>query len=78
MGDVARKHFTEEGVLYIDLWPLSELYLIVVSPNVATQVTQRNANLPVERPVLLRRFFKPIAGGPNLFDLPEKSGNHGV
>ena len=21
---------------------------------------------------MLRRFFKPIAGGPNLFDLPEK------
>lgn len=26
----------------------------------------------MERPSLLPRFFKPICGGPNLFDLPEK------
>jgi len=25
----------------------------------------------MEKPYLLPRFFKPIAGGPNLFDMPE-------
>lgn len=48
------------------------MILVVISPNTATQATQTNVNLSMERPVFLRRFFKPIAGGPNLFDLPER------
>ncbi len=71
-GDVAREHFVKEGVYYVDLWPLGGLFLTVVSPKVAIQATQTNTSLSSERPALLRRFFKPIAGGPNLFDLPEK------
>ncbi|PQE04870.1 cytochrome P450 protein [Rutstroemia sp. NJR-2017a BBW] len=50
-GDIARKYFLNEGVFYLDLWPMSGLFLT--------------------RPHLLERFFKPIAGGPNLFDLHE-------
>jgi hypothetical protein len=71
-ADIARKHFVKEGLFYIDLWPMSGLFMIVVSPTAATQATQTNANLSMERPALLPRFFKPIAGGLNLFDLPEK------
>ena len=71
-GDIARKYFADEGVFYLDLWPVSGLFLTVVSPQVAIQATQTNPNISSERPSLLRRFFKPIAGGPNLFDLPEK------
>lgn len=71
-GDIARKHFVKEGVFYIDLWPLNGLILAVISPNVAIQATQTDENLALERPYMLRHFFKPIAGGPNLFDLPEK------
>ena len=71
-GDVARQHFTKEGVFYIDLWPISGLYLTVVSPKAAIQAAQTNSKLSSERPALLSRFFKPIAGGPNLFDLPEQ------
>lgn len=48
------------------------MILVVVSPDTSTQVTQTNPHLSMERPLLLRRFFKPIAGGSNLFDLPEK------
>jgi cytochrome P450 len=71
-GDIARKHFIKEGVFYIDLWPMSGLFLTVVSPSTAVQATQTNPNLSMERPALLRRFFMPITGGSNLFDLPEK------
>lgn len=70
-GDVAREHFSKEGVFYIDLWPVSGLFLAVVSPNVATQI-HANPGMSMERPSLLPRFFKPICGGPSMFDLPEK------
>ena len=70
-GDIARDHFFKEGVFYLDLWPVSGLFLVVVSPNVANQI-HGNPNISMERPGLLPRFFKPICGGPNLFDLSEK------
>lgn len=69
-GDIAREHFSKEGVFYVDLWPVTGLFLIVVSPNVATQI-HANAKISMERPSLLPRFFKPICGGPSMFDLRE-------
>ena len=70
-GDVAREHFSKEGVFYLDLWPVSGLLLVIVSPNVAAQI-HSNPKMSMQRPSLLPRFFKPICGGPNMFDLPEK------
>lgn len=70
-GDIARKHFSKQGVFYIDLWPVSGLFLINVSPHVANRI-HANPKISMERPGLLPRFFKPICGGPNMFDLPEK------
>ena len=70
-GNIARQHFAREGLFYIDLWPLSGLYLAVVSPRAATQAAQ-TSSLAYDRPALLKRYFKPIAGGTNLFDLPEQ------
>jgi len=61
LGDVAREHFSKEGVYYIDLWPVSGLFLTVVSPNVANQI-HANPEISMERPSLLPRFFKPICG----------------
>ena len=69
-ADIAREHFLENGLYYIDLWPLSGLTIIIFSPNPATEVAQTNPKICIERALLLRRFFKPIAGGPNLFDMP--------
>ncbi len=71
-GDIARHHFINEGVYYLDLWPVSGLFLTVVSPNVAVQGMQTNSSLAVEKPSLLPRFFKPLTDGPSLFDMPEK------
>ncbi len=70
-GDIARKHFTKEGAFYVDLWPITGLFLIIVSPKAAVQTMQTNPSTSISRPLLTPRFFKPIAGGPNLFDLPE-------
>lgn len=71
-AEIAHQYFVDEGVYYLDLWPVTGVILVVVSPNTSTQATQTNPNISMERPLLLRRFFKPIAGGSNLFDLPEK------
>lgn len=56
----------------MDLWPMSGLFLTVVSPKVGVEITQENPLLTSERPFLLRRFLKPITGGLTIFDLPEK------
>ena len=71
-ADIAREYFQDEGLFYIDLWPASGMMIVVTSPTVASQVAQTNINLCFDRAAMLQRFFKPIAGGPNLFDMPEK------
>ena len=71
-GEIARKFFPKQGLYYIDLWPLSAPFIVVVSPKVAIQATRTTAILAMERPAQVRRYFLPIAGGPNMFDLPEK------
>ncbi|TVY18274.1 putative sterigmatocystin biosynthesis P450 monooxygenase [Lachnellula arida] len=69
-GEIYRDHFEKEGAFFIDLWPMTGLCYAVFSPHVAAAVMQ-NPNLSMQRPYLLSRFFKPIAGGPNLFDMKE-------
>lgn len=51
---------------------MSGLFLTVVSPKIATEITQTNTKLTSDRPELLRRFLKPITGGLTIFDLDEK------
>ena len=72
LGDIGRDHFAEEGCFYIDAWPVTSLILVVFSPQIAAQVQQSNAPIAMTRPTLLPKFFKPIAGGRNLFDLGER------
>ena len=69
-GDIAREHFPKGGLFYLDLWPVSGLFIINVSPNVATQI-HANPEIFMQRPSLLPRFFRTICGGPSLFDMPE-------
>lgn len=45
---------------------------MIMSPTLATQATQTATEIACERPPRLDQFFKPLAGGLNLFDLPEK------
>ncbi|KAL8943447.1 MAG: hypothetical protein Q9211_000979 [Gyalolechia sp. 1 TL-2023] len=70
LGDIARQYFQQEGCYYFDTWPVSGLLLIIVSPHMANQI-HANPNISMQRPPLLPRFFKPIAGGPNMFDMRE-------
>lgn len=71
-ADIAHEHFQAEGLFYIDLWPVSGMMIIVTSPLVASQVAQTNTSICYRRASILKRFFKPIAGGPNLFDMAER------
>ena len=41
-----------------------------VLPHIANQV-HTNPHMSMQRPQLLLRWFKPIAGGPNMFDMRE-------
>ncbi len=70
-GNIYQDHFEREGAFFIDLWPMSGLCFAVVSPHIANSV-QQTSKLSMQRPYLLPRFFKPIAGGPNLFDMREE------
>jgi cytochrome P450 len=70
-GMIGRENFLETGAYYIDLWPMTGITLIIISPEVASQVTQTNPRLNCERPKLLPRWFKPITGGLTMFDLDE-------
>lgn len=69
---IAREGFQDTGAFYMDLWPMSGLFLTVVSPKIGIEITQANSALTSERPKLLRRFLKPITGGLTIFDLDEK------
>ena len=66
LGDISRKFST--GLYYLDLWPMSVPFMIVSSPTMANQATQQS-NLAHERPRELRDWFRPITGGPALFDM---------
>ncbi|KAM7222488.1 sterigmatocystin biosynthesis P450 monooxygenase [Rhypophila decipiens] len=68
---IAEDEFRDTGAFYMDLWPMSGLFLTVVSPQMATEITQVNPALTSERPKLLRDFLKPITGGLTIFDLDE-------
>ena len=46
--------------------------LVVISPAAATGAFQTNTLTSMKKPEMLADFFKPITGGPNLFDMPEK------
>ncbi|KAG9241616.1 sterigmatocystin biosynthesis P450 monooxygenase StcS [Calycina marina] len=70
--DIYLEHFQDEGVFYLDLWPATDLMLIVISPAAATEAFQTNPLTSMKKPNMLADFFKPIAGGPNLFDMPEE------
>jgi cytochrome P450 len=71
-SDIVRDYFPEQGCCYLDLWPFSYPFLMVMSPTLATQATQTSKGTACQRPPRLDDFFKPLAGGPNLFDLPER------
>ena len=70
-SDIYLEEFQDGGVFYLDMWPLSPLFQAVVSPTAATTVTQTNPRLATRKPDLLPTFFEPLAGGSNLFEMPE-------
>ncbi|TGO36222.1 hypothetical protein BHYA_0132g00310 [Botrytis hyacinthi] len=72
-GEIYRDHFESTGVYYMDLWPITGLFMCIHSPTTAISVTQTSTLIAARKFDLLPRFFKPIVGGPCLFDMPEES-----
>ncbi|PQE07815.1 cytochrome P450 protein [Rutstroemia sp. NJR-2017a WRK4] len=70
-GDIYRSNFQNEGVFYLDMWPVAGLMLVVISPSVATEAFQNNPLISMRKLDMLAKYFKPIAGRPNLFDMQE-------
>ena len=61
------KSFTQsDSVFYLDLWPFSNPLMVVSSPFLAIQACQQH-DLP--KPAVLDPFFRPLAGGDNLFTM---------
>ena len=71
-ADTVQERFQSKGLFCVDLWPASGMMIIVTSAQVAAQVAQTNTKICYDRAFMLTRFFKPIAGGPNLFYMAEK------
>ena len=71
ISDIYLENFQEGGVFYLDMWPINPMFLAVFSPKAAISVTKTNPHICSQRPLELLDFFKPIAGGPTLFDMPE-------
>ncbi len=73
VGEICQRFFAQQGICYLDLWPLGEQVAVITSPALAEQATTTNAALAAERPQrLVSRFFRPLTGGPCLFDMPER------
>ncbi len=72
MTEICRRYFPEQGICYLDMWPLNDTLILVSSPALAQQATQTNPAIAAERPPAVGDYIRPIAGGPNLFDMPEK------
>jgi len=70
-GEILREN-GNAGACYLDLWPLIRPILLVMDPVLAAQACQTMPDVATERPVELQDWFRPLAGGPNLFDLPAK------
>lgn len=71
--DIAHEHFQSEGLFYVDLWPASDIMIIVISAVVAAQATQINTKICYDRSLMLRRFFKSIIDESNLFDITKRT-----
>ena len=64
IADRIRQRFPEmDTAFYLDIWPVGQPYLMVISPDLLSQLTQIN-QLPKDPG--LQTFLKPLAGRQNL------------
>jgi cytochrome P450 len=72
MSEICQRYFSEQGICYLDMWPFGDTLVLISSPALTQQATQTNAAVTVERPRAIGDYLLPIAGGPNLLNMPEK------
>ncbi|EOD52149.1 putative afln vera monooxygenase protein [Neofusicoccum parvum UCRNP2] len=58
----------KKNAFYLDFWPLSAPLLVVSSPEMASQLTQKFNPL---KPDVIEKAFASLTGGPNLFTMPD-------
>ncbi|CCD50381.1 hypothetical protein BofuT4_P090680.1 [Botrytis cinerea T4] len=61
-GEIYRDNFESTGVYYMDLWRMT-----------AISIMQTNTLISARKADPMPRFFKPIVGGPCIFDMPQDS-----
>lgn len=66
IGELCKNFPESDSLFYLDMWPFSHPLLIVSSPSMAIQACQEH-DLP--KPGALKEFFRPFAGGDNLFTM---------
>ena len=66
IGELSKNFVKSEFLFYLDLWPFSNLLIVVCSPALSIQACQQH-DLP--KPHALNTFFRPLAGGDNLFTM---------
>ncbi|MCJ1360573.1 MAG: hypothetical protein MMC33_010581 [Icmadophila ericetorum] len=64
--DISKDFAESENLFYMDFWPFSAPLLLVCTPSLAIQSCQTHDLI---KPPVLDGFFRPFAGGDNLFTM---------
>lgn len=64
--ELSKNFANTDSLFYLDLWPFSNPLIVVSSPDLSIQACQQH-DLP--KPSILDAFFRPLAGGDNLFTM---------
>lgn len=65
-GELSKDFVKSESLFYLDLWPFSNPLIVISSPALSIQACQQ---LDLPKPKILEAFFRPLAGGINLFTM---------
>lgn len=63
-GELSKNFAKSDSLFYLDLWPFSNLLIVMCSSALSIQVCQQH-DLP--KPHVLDTFFRSLAGGDNFF-----------
>ncbi len=72
LGEILRRYYPSEGIVYLDLWPAARPIILLTSASLAAQASKSNPSVAANRPPELVPWFRPLTGGPILFDMPEQ------
>jgi cytochrome P450 len=71
-GEIVRRYFPREGIVYLDLWPAAPPIILIMLAELAAQAAQSNASVAANRPPEVHAYLCPLTGGLTMFDTPER------